>query len=432
LEALRLKPFAKPVVGLAAFLFFSTILVVSQAQTIPDGTQGEIFDNDSISKQPGKRKWNLFKGEFSSFKLGGGFLYEYAGFSQDQASRQQLDSIGTPLEAKFKVRDFRLVMSGELKRTRRSITWRAGFMYDAASDSWLMRETGVMIGVPELSGYLFLGRTKEGFSMNKVMNGYAGWGLERQMAIDVIPILADGIKWLGYFPKPRLFFNVGAFVDWFSEGQSFSTYNWQTVIRAGWLPVYQPDSKRVFHVGTSWRYGDLVNGSIRVRSRPEANPAPYFIDTGNFLADRSFHLGIEAYYSSGPWMVGTEYYGHSFHSSSAGNPFFQGGEVMASYMITGESRAYRASSAIYAFVPVPHPVLKGGWGSWEVVLRATNLHLDDGPIRGGKLWRITPMVNWYLNDNLRLEFAYGYGVMERFGLSGTTQFYQTRLQFIVL
>lgn len=422
----------QPVFGLVAFFFFCITPCLAQEQSIPDGTQGEIFDRDSISKEPARRRWNLFKGEFSSFKLGGGFLYEYAGFSQDQASRQQLDSIGTPLESKFKVRDFRLVASGELKKTRRSITWRAGFMYDAATDTWLMRETGLMIGVPELSGYVFVGRTKEGFSMNKVMNGYAGWSMERQMAIDVIPILADGVKWLGFFPKPRLFFNVGVFADWFSEGQSFSTYDWQGVVRAGWLPLYKPEAKSLLHIGVSVRYGDINNSSIRVRSRPEANPAPYFIDTGVFPSERAQHTGVEAYYSSGPWMFGTEYYWHSFDSPLSGNPLFQGGEVMASYMITGESRSYRTSSGIYAFVPVPKPVFKGGWGTWEVMLRATNLSLDDGLIRGGKLWRVTPMVNWYLSENLRLEFAYGYGVMDRFGLSGVTQFYQARIQFIVL
>ena len=39
------------------------------------------------------------------------------------------------------------------------------------------------------------------------------------------------------------------------------------------------------------------------------------------------------------------------------------------------------------------------------------------------------MVNWYLTDNLRLEFAYGVGQLDRFGVTGTTQFFQTRLQF---
>jgi len=63
-----------------------------------------------------------------------------------------------------------------------------------------------------------VGRTKEGFSMSKVMNGYAGWALERQMAIDVIPILADGLKWMAFLPKSRIFWNLGIYTDWLSKG----------------------------------------------------------------------------------------------------------------------------------------------------------------------------------------------------------------------
>jgi phosphate-selective porin OprO/OprP len=64
----------------------------------------------------------------------------------------------------------------------------------------------------------------------------------------------------------------------------------------------------------------------------------------------------------------------------------------------------------------------------EAVLRYSYSDLDSGLIQGGKFWRITPMVNWYLSDNARLEFAYGYGKLDRFDLSGGTQFFQTRLQ----
>jgi hypothetical protein len=39
------------------------------------------------------------------------------------------------------------------------------------------------------------------------------------------------------------------------------------------------------------------------------------------------------------------------------------------------------------------------------------------------------MVNWYLSDHLRLELSYGVGQLDRFGLLGTTQFLQSRLQF---
>ena len=53
--------------------------------------------------------------------------------------------------------------------------------------------------------------------------------------------------------------------------------------------------------------------------------------------------------------------------------------------------------SIFGFVPVTKSVFKGGWGEWEVVLRYSSLDLNDGSIQGGKFWRITPMVNWYMS-----------------------------------
>ena len=77
-------------------------------------------------------------------------------------------------------------------------------MYDGATDSWLVRETGIMVEIPEAWGHVFVGRTKEGFSLNKVMVGYAGWTMERATISDAtIPILADGVKWLGLSPEAR-------------------------------------------------------------------------------------------------------------------------------------------------------------------------------------------------------------------------------------
>jgi hypothetical protein len=42
--------------------------------------------------------------------------------------------------------------------------------------------------------------------------------------------------------------------------------------------------------------------------------------------------------------------------------------------------------------------------------------------------RITPVVNWHMSDNVRLEFVYGYGSLNRFDLVGKTQFLQSRIQ----
>lgn len=418
-----------------AFLLISFLPAWSQEakETEPDGTEGERHevDSDTLKHSWRDRRWRLFPGKFSSLKLGAGFLYEYAGYSADASSKRQMDSIGSPLEQSFSVRDMRLLASGRLKKVK-GVSWKVGVMYDGQSGEWFLRESGIMIAVPKLWGQFFIGRTKEGFSLNKVMNGYSGWTMERQMAIDVIPILADGVKWLGYMPKSRILWNIGGYGDWVSEGQSFSTYRWQVAARIGWLPIFTTPEKTVLHLGVNYRYGEPKNGSIRVRSKPEVNAAPRFIDTNNFSSDHSDHIGGEAYYRSGPWMVGSEFYVHRFKSALSANPIFTGGEVVVSYLFNGASRPYYTSTAIFGFVPVTRPVSKGGPGVWEAVVRYSTLDLNGGTVQGGKMWRVTPMINWYLSSWVRLEFVYGYGVLDRFALKGATHFFQTRVQITIL
>ncbi len=402
------------------------------AKVVPDGTEGEVLaTRDSINNLPKKKPRNQFDFGFTTFRFGAGFLYEFAGFSQDAESKKQADSGDYKLNPTFKVRDFRVLVSGQFK-TKRIITWKAGFMYDGPSDTWFVRESGFTIAAPELFGHIFIGRTKEGYSLNKVMNGYAGWTMERHMSIDVIPILADGIKWMGYLPKQKIIWNIGAYTDWLSKGQSFSTFQSQYAARVAWLPINSAKEKTTLHIGVNYRYGKPLDGQMRLRSRPEANPAPYFIDTKTFPSDHSNHVGWEAYYSKGPWMLGTEYNFHMFHSPSTQNPTFRGGDAVISYIITGESRPYTTVGGIYSFVPINKSVFKGGAGAIEVLLRYSTLDLDDGTIQGGKFWRITPMVNWYLSRVLRWEFAYGYGVLDRYQLKGATQFFQSRIQIVIL
>ncbi len=111
------------------------------------------------------------------------------------------------------------------------------------------------------------------------------------------------------------------------------------------------------------------------------------------------------------------------------DPLFHGGDAVVSWLITGETRKYNTAGGYFLAVSPRRTVFEGGRSAWEALLRLSYVDLDDGPVQGGRFWRLTPMVNWYLSDHLRMEFAYGIGQLDRFELYGTTRFFQSRLQF---
>jgi len=399
------------------------------AQTSTPETVSSSPDDDTIeageseAEAPRRRlvRWNEYEGPFFTLRAGGGVLYDFAAYAQDESSKQQFQ-----LAPQFKLRDARVLFRGRLK-FKRDVTWSAGVMYDGASDKWLVRETGIMVAVPKIWGHLFFGRTKEGFSLNKVMVGYAGWTLERATISDAtIPILADGVKWLGFAPKLRLLWNLGVYADALSEGQTFSTYDHQVVGRLAWLPPLA--GTRRLHLGVSVRQGKPDKDKLRLRSRPEAFPAPYFVETESFAARGTKMLGFEAYYRPGPLLIGSEYFVQKADAPESGNPWFHGGDVVATWLITGETRGYNTRGGFFNQVSPAKTVFEGGPGAWELVARYSYIDLDSGGVRGGRFWRFTPMVNWHVSDNVRLEFAYGYGTLDRFNLTGRTQFFQSRLQ----
>ena len=367
--------------------------------------------------------WNEYEGKFFTIRFGAGFLYEYAAYAQNEDSKEQIEMHAMP-----KLRDARFLFRGRFKFDRPT-TWSMGIMWDAPNKKFVFRQTQIMVAVPEIWGYLAIGRTKEGISLNKVMIGYAGWTMERATISDAtIPILADGIKWLGYIPEKHLLWNAGVYMDAFSSRQTFSTYRQQAVGRIAWVPIESDAEEEVLHLGLNLRYGKVANGMLQLRSRPEAFPAPFFVDTGKYAVNSTKMAGIEAYYRPGPLLTGTEYYFQKQNAPEKGNPLFHGGEVFVSWLATGETRVYNTIGGYFDQISPARPVFQGGPGAWEFVAHLSFIDLDDGPVRGGKFWRFTPMVNWYMSDNVRLEFAYGAGSLDRFNLTGKTQFFQTRVQ----
>jgi len=169
--------------GLAQSTNPQTANDTSLTQTVDaSGADGDVPKRQLVS-------WNEFEGPYATLRVGAGFLYDYVGFGQDDASKQQMNLAPTG-----GVRDARLIFKGRFPKLPR-LSYTIGYMYDVNAETWRFRQTGLMLEFPDLYGQIFVGRTKEGMSTNKLMVGYQGWTNERATSNDAFnPILADGIK----------------------------------------------------------------------------------------------------------------------------------------------------------------------------------------------------------------------------------------------
>jgi phosphate-selective porin OprO/OprP len=397
-----------------------------EAPIVPDPSIDTRFEAAEADGDLPRRRlisWNEYEGPWFTARFGGGFLYDFAAYEQSEASEAQM-----PLDPKVDLRDFRILLKGQLKFVP-NLTYTVGYMYDKAKTDWRFRQTGLMLAVPSLHGGFFVGRTKEGFSTSKIMVGYQGWTNERAAINDsLLPILADGIKWTGTIPGGKLVYNIGYYNDWLSEVESFNKNDEQVVVRTVWLP-YAGMNRGVLHLAAQGRFAAANDGFLQYRSKPESFEAQTFaIDTGKFAANGSTTLGLEFYWRPGAFMMGSEYFFNWVSSEETGNPLFHGGEVFVAYVATGEIRPYNAKGAYFDRISPTRTAFEGGIGAWELVLRYSYADLDSGTITGGTFQRITPMVNWHLSDNVRLEFVTGYGVLDRFDTRQGTVFRQGRIQ----
>src|SRR5688572_11552819 len=184
-----------------ALMFASPSRGQDTTVTRPAALDTTVVAGEADAQQPAARglaKYNTFDFGFTTFRIGYGFLVDFATYSQDDNAKQQVVA-----DPDYGLRDFRLLFKGKFK-TQRQISWTMGIMYDGNLDEWQFRQTGLMIAAPEISSDFFIGRTKEGYSQYKYMTGYDIWTMERSPFLDAfIPILGDGIKWIGHARRQR-------------------------------------------------------------------------------------------------------------------------------------------------------------------------------------------------------------------------------------
>jgi phosphate-selective porin OprO and OprP len=182
-----------------------------------------------------------------------------------------------------------------------------------------------------------------------------------------------------------------------------------------------------------------INGfGVRLRDTQELRvDGTQLIDTGTIPARNASTIGGEFAAQKGPFLLQSEVESiHVSRSDNVASPTFGGWYVEGGWMLTGEPRAYNASTAAFDGPTIAHPFsLKDhGWGAWELAARYSDadLNSDAGAqgtapfadsIRGGdsQIWSFG--LNWYPNQVFRVMFDVDHVRIER--LSPNATLYQT-------
>jgi phosphate-selective porin OprO/OprP len=102
--------------------------------SLANGTDGLTFlprkSDSTYLKVSSDLPFNEFTGIYSTFKIGAGYIGDFTAYSQNAIFKQQMDSLGVELAPTFETRDFRIIASGRLLKSKRHIAYRFAYMYD--------------------------------------------------------------------------------------------------------------------------------------------------------------------------------------------------------------------------------------------------------------------------------------------------------------
>jgi len=243
------------------------------------------------------------------------------------------------------------------------------------------------------------------------------------------------------------------------------------------LPTWENEGRCLTHLGLSATYrsslpintpGSTVAAAepgsganaIDFSARPELRDtignytnvgpgnAKRWIDTGDLASNAATVLGFEYMTVLGAFSVQAEWdlaYADDVTAVQVGAPAgavpagfaaipaqtigFNGGYVQVCYTLTGENRLYdrrlgriatpclRPSTPFW-FVRDRDGRFCTGLGAIELAARYSYLNLNDDPVRGGVMGNFSVGLNWYLNNNLKIQFQYLN--TNRWGLSPTS------------
>lgn len=297
----------------------------------------------------------------------------------------------------------------EFRRARLSVaaTFRERFEVVAGLDfaddgRGEFRDVGFSIGRLPGGSTLKVGHFKEPFSLDEVSSSRTHPLLERSAATALAPGRNAGLTLQGHAGR-RLSWSVGTYRDTDDFGRSEKGgESVQVTGRLTGLP-WRRDGDHLLHLGIahSRRHADF--DLVRFEARPEVHQAPGYLRAGPIPLDGGLDLtGVELALLAGRFSLQAERTRLRLPAANGDRLELSGGYALVSAFVTGGRRRYRESTGRFSGVEVGRATYDGGPGAVEAVLRYSDLDLNDGFVRGGRMESITLGANWYSDENTRL------------------------------
>ncbi len=367
-------------------------------------------------------RWEIKTGWFT-LKFGEDIIVDYTAFTQDAASISQVGR----QDNQWQAREVRLDAQGTFGSSYKVKYYinaaYNGFDADSQKnwnliDLWL----GFPLGGPNTT--LTVGKTKETFDY-EVVSSFVNLSQQERILNPFFTSRDVGVKLTQVMADQRMTLSGGAFSDWWVNGDTPKNGGADASARLTGLLWDCEDGKCYFHLGVSGRYISAPTNTLRYAGRPESNVADDYVDTGDIPADHAWHLGLEALWNQGPFSVLAEYNRAWVDSPATQNPEFSGYYILGSWVLTGENRPYNHTVGYTGrIVPQYH------WGAPELVARFSRVDLIDGSVQGGKFYKTYLGVNWWMSRQWKLGFGWGHTWLDRFGTTGITDSFLTRLQWV--
>ena len=239
-----------------------------------------------------------------------------------------------------------------------------------------------------------------------------------------------GLMFHNWHDADRFTWAAGAFVS--SMTEEFTNFtvdsNLAFTTRLTFLPFYCENAEKnlfFWHLGAAYSYRHYnqeaaATSGTSVSVRPGANLASAVLKTGTMWGLESMNaLQVETCLCYGSFSIDAEQTIYFLNDDYCGNATIQGGYVLASWFLTGESRNYQKAGAKFVavdprepFVDFSNPGVFCGMGAWELAYRFSWLDFSElvsGYDAGGllgKSWSHTIGLNWYWCKNCRVMFNY--------------------------